>query len=86
MANLKSFLFSSRLRFVLITGLFWSAPLAVFFLFNMYNSGQLTFEGAMFTVVICSAAGAAWSLAMWFTVVIPLLRKYPVERSGGRRS
>ena len=85
MANLKSFLFSSRLRFVLVTGLFWSAPLAAFFLFNTYNSGQLSFDSAFLIVIICAVAGTAWSLAMWFTVVVPLLRKYPVKDPTSRR-
>jgi hypothetical protein len=59
----------------------WALPFALFFLHQKHAEGSLTFEWALWMVLLTATGGLAVGVFMWYFVTLPRIRK----RSNNRR-
>jgi hypothetical protein len=77
---------SSSLRgHIALAEIFVGLPLGVLFIYQNYMQGTLTFQWALWCVFLGAAAGLIWAVIFWYTLSLPLLKKYRGS-SGDKRS
>jgi len=61
----------------------WALPMALFFLHQSYTQGDLTFDSALWTIVVPAIGGVAVGTFMWYVVTRPRIRERSNNRSSG---
>jgi len=74
MQTFRTWAISSLPRFLVGSGLLFTTPLLIGFL--VISDSDLTLRFALLLTGLSVAAGIVWSLLMWFTVVLPLRKKF----------
>jgi hypothetical protein len=67
---------ASFARFALVFGIFWGAPLLLYFAYASYDSGGLSAAHALWLLAVVAIGSLVWCSLMWLTVVAPLKAKF----------